>query len=201
MPLINNLYDVRFYFNEDKEKGDQSILVGEREGVYYVIKVAKKGTDHEENLEREDHNINLLSQPDYIAQHIKFVKAYPNMPPLVHHTLNCEDIMFQYSYLVFEYNGNSRSLLNFLKYLRDNGIRLSEAAQKFLVLQLLGLFKFLAQKGYCHGDFKPDNILIVLTPKQGIRLMFIDMSTMHPKTTFDNKPMGTNEYMAPERLL
>jgi serine/threonine protein kinase len=87
--------------------------------------------------------------------------------------------MYQYSYLVFEYNGNSRTLLNFLSYLSDNGIRLSEAAHKFLVLQLLGLFKFLAKEGYCHGDFKPDNILIVLTPTQGIRLMFIDMATMH----------------------
>jgi hypothetical protein len=89
MPLINNLYDVRFYFHEDKETGDQAILVGEREGVNYVIKAARAGTVHEENLECEDFNINLLPQSDYVAQHIKFVKAYPNMPPLVHHTLNC----------------------------------------------------------------------------------------------------------------
>jgi hypothetical protein len=134
MPIIDMKYIPFRLFNPKKDEGPLSITLCRRGDLRVVVKAARAGSATEVSLLREAAN-NLLLQPSrYVVLMNKMVKAYDNMSPLIHHTLDPNDIMDRYSYIVSPYEEGSMSLMDFLLFLLKNSIRISFAAQISIVL-------------------------------------------------------------------
>ena len=71
------------------------------------------------------------------------------------------------------------------------------ALRLMLVAQLIDVLKYLEEKGICHGDLKPENIMLDTTAQ----LKLIDFGLMRQRDEGMSSSTGTPHFMAPESLL